>query len=149
MYGGCLLCPLYPLSHLLNIYSPSTNYRDNTHFGCRCSFGVISERLGKRQMVDSGPSATALAIFLALRTAFRFPETDPAHVESWAVRPAWLDHPFTGRYIHRFYYRYHHGKGPSMRGVYSSRYTSFSLPDTVSCLSVSLKQKRYSWFAGM
>lgn len=58
--------------------------------------GVISESLGKRQIVDSGPSATAVAIFLALGTAFRFPETDPAHVESSAVRTAWLDHPLVG-----------------------------------------------------
>ena len=58
--------------------------------------GVISESLGKRRIVDSGPSATAVAIFLALGTAFRFPETDPAHVESSAVRTAWLDHPLVG-----------------------------------------------------
>ena len=58
--------------------------------------GVISESLGKRRIVDSSPSATAVAIFLALGTVFRFPETDPAHVESWAVLTAWLDHPLVG-----------------------------------------------------
>ena len=58
--------------------------------------GIISERLGKRRIVDNGSFATAVAIFLALGTAFRFPETDPAHVESWAVRTDWLDHPLVG-----------------------------------------------------
>ena len=58
--------------------------------------GVISESLGKRRRLDSSPSATALAMFLVLRTVFRFPETDPAHVESWDVRTAWLDHPLVG-----------------------------------------------------
>ena len=78
--------------------------------------GIISERLGKRRIVDNGSFATAVAIFLALGTAFRFPETDPAHVESWAVRTD-MTGSSTGRYSHRFYYRYHHGKGPSMRGA--------------------------------
>ena len=58
--------------------------------------GVISESLGKRRIIDSGPSSTAVAISLALGTAFRFPETDLAHVESCAVRTAWLDHPLVG-----------------------------------------------------
>ena len=58
--------------------------------------GIISESLGKRRIIDSGPSSTAVAISLALGTAFRFPETDLAHVESCVVRTAWLDHPLVG-----------------------------------------------------